>query len=284
MYTIDFVNEEKYVRRVGDLCGEYYVPFALPGRYKCNVEDIENVLHMWMSKSSKIKDKEGKDGENGLLLFASIFRETNFSLILSKSRYEQNVCVWKILWCAWKYIFKQTFEKDDNKYMQKYEADIIRFQAGCIYLLFLLYYSQHVEENNFPYPLYMSPRIMNLCLDVTEECERMCVYNDLRNILNFMVDSNSIILSCNDGFDGDFQDRYGAPLYIDKGKLGVENCAEINDVDLPSYFAHFQAEMKDLCELCDKQRRKGTLSNTSAHSLRAKFELVRRALMEDDLV
>ncbi|GAW82779.1 hypothetical protein, conserved [Plasmodium gonderi] len=282
MYTIDFVKDERYVRRVGDLCGGYYVPFAIPGRYKCNVEDIEYVLDIWMNKSSEVKEK-GKKDEKDLLLLSSIFKETKFSLILCKSRYEKNMCVWKILWCAWKDIFKQTFKKNKNIYMDKYKTDLIHFQAGCIYLLFLLYFCQHVEENNYPFPIYMEIEIMNLCLSVTEECEKMCMHKDLRFILNFMVDSNSIILCCNDSFEGIFQDRYGAPLYIEKSKLGVENTAQINDVDLSTYYKHFHDEIKDICDLCDKQRKKSTMSNTSASILHSKFQLIWKALTEDDL-
>lgn len=60
MYTVNFVNDEKYVQRIGDICGEYYVPVALPGRYKYNIEDIEYILYLWMDKISEIKKKEKK--------------------------------------------------------------------------------------------------------------------------------------------------------------------------------------------------------------------------------
>ncbi|CRH03677.1 conserved Plasmodium protein, unknown function [Plasmodium relictum] len=278
MYTIDIIDEEKYVQRVGDICNGHYVPVSLPGRYKYSVEDIENILYIWMNKKYKIKNKEYKD----LYIFSLIFKETKFSLILCKSKYENNFCVWQVLWCAWKDIFKKSFE-ENNKYLEKYKNNIIDFQAGCIYLLFLLYFCQHVESNHYAYPLYMSPKTINLCLDVTEECEKRNIFKELRFILNFMIDSNSIILSCNDNLCEIYQDRYGAPLHIEKGKLSVENSIEINNVDLQKFFDHFINDIKDLSELCDEQRRKNTLSNTSTYKLTLKLENIKNIINKDNV-
>ncbi|SBS99129.1 conserved Plasmodium protein, unknown function [Plasmodium malariae] len=316
MYTLDFVSEGKYVLRVGDLCGKYYVPVALPGRYRSNVEDIENILYIWMNKFDKIKknkkikkkedeeeEGEGEEGEEGegeeeegegegegekesckdLYLFSCIFKETKFSLILTKSRYEKNFCVWKILWCAWQDILKKSFEKNDNKYFKMYKKNLIIFQAGCIYLMFLLYFCQHVEEHEFPYPLYLSPEIVNRCLDITEQCESLNIFKELRFILNFMFDTNSIILCCNNNLNETYQDRYGAPLYIEKSKLGVENATQIKDVHITNIYNHMNDQLKDLCKLCDNQRWKSTHSNTSTYNLLFKLELLKDVLNEDNL-
>ncbi|ETB57360.1 hypothetical protein YYC_04864 [Plasmodium yoelii 17X] len=294
MYTVNFVNDEKYVQRIGDICGEYYVPVALPGRYKYNIEDIEFILYLWMDKISKIKKEEKKKKKKYLCLFSSIFRETKFSLILSKSRYENNFCVWEILWCAWKNIFEKSFPKkenyknnisnnNENKYYEKFKTNIIDFQVGCIYLLFLLYFCQHVEENQYPYPIYLSTKIFNMCLDISDECEKLNIYTELKYILNFMIDTNSIILSCNDNLNEIYQDRYGGPLHIEKTKLGVENAIEINDVDLSKFYDHVHNDIKDICKFCEEKKKKNTFSNTSTYNLLTKMKLIEKELNEDYL-
>ncbi|SPJ11258.1 conserved Plasmodium protein, unknown function [Plasmodium sp. DRC-Itaito] len=279
MYTIDFVNEEKYIQRVGDICGDFYVPVCLPGRYKYNVEDIENLLHLWMTKKHKIKNGEHKD----LYLFSLLFKETKFSLILTKSRYENNISSWETLWLSWKHVFKNSFDENNNKYIKLYTNNIIQFQAGCIYLLFLLYFSQHIEENHYALPLYLSPDIMNLCLDVTEKCEESNIFKELRFILNFMVDTNSIILCCNDELNEIYQDRYGDPLYIEKNKMSVENSIEINDVDINKLYDTLITDIKYISEKCDEKRRKKTLSNTSTNSLLTKLEYIKKVINKNDL-
>ncbi|SCP05973.1 conserved Plasmodium protein, unknown function [Plasmodium ovale] len=355
MYTLDFTSEEDYMHRVGDICHDFYVPSSLPGRYKCNVEDMENILYKWMNKIKKGEQKMGKkwdvkkgrrekkseklgkrsgkkiedddekgrgqrekggeedgekdgkkdgekngekngkkngkkdgekDGEgwknNPFYQFSRLFRKTYFSLILSKSRYEQDVCVWEMLWCAWKHILKGSFQKRFTKYTQQFKKNITDFRAGCIYLLFFLFFSQQVVYSECTYPVYFSPEMFNMCLDVTEECEKLHVHTELRFILNFMLDSNCIILSYVDDLSEIYQDRYGAPLPTEKGKMDVENMAGICDVDMHDLYEHVREDIRDMCNTCDKYRRKTTRSKTSSCNLRSHMGRLQKALAKGD--
>lgn len=288
MQTIDLNDDEKYILRIGDIIDDLYVPVVQAGRYKCNVKDIEELLDMWMNHKERYLTEDKRENEEDsfteLKEFALVFKETLFSLILSKSKYENELIAWEILWCAWTDVFKRSFE-ENNIYVQKYSMKrIIDFQIGSIYLLFVLYFSQYVEEHQHPFAIYMTPNTLNLCLDVSEHCEEKHKYFELRGILNFMMDTNSIILSCYDRVSELFQDRYGNPINVPKRNFLEKDKFEFMDINMEQCTDSFLNEINNALEPFKERRTQNQMvstKNTFIDQMNYHIDEIKKILNDD---